>query len=429
MRLRPNRSPSLPPIRAPTAAPKALGPRAASSPTMVLLMPRYSCHSASPAARATMDPASKYDAMPARTVHFHCWPVTWLSSCCLFTSSSEVAMIQVYFPPARRFRPTSPISVATLPLFSLPFSYALHVGPEVLESFHMRPAGVGRHHQADLRDVVDDAESPLFELPAVNEQHGSLGVSDHRFLDLGFEWVDVREISFGCDPLDAQEGPVRHVRLDRVYRARSHKRECERTEDPPKPHHTPPRGICVGEEVHYRHQVGQEGDTRRAGQDAPRRVVRRGRRVDKHPLIRPKQRRSGAGQTLLLLYSLTQPLLEGVLVLREPGRNRPAMGPLDLPLTFEQREIPPRSRSRDAKLLLQPGHRATSRLADAHRYPLLTLLRYICASIRHIVIDRAVFVLNRSNPSFARSYCNGGCNSMQACIWSFTQAWGSVNLG
>src|SRR5919112_1581957 len=144
--------------------------------------------------------------MPARTVHFHCSPVTWLSSCCLFTSSSGVAMIQVNLPPACRFRSTSPISVATLPVFSLPFSYALHVDPEVLESFHVRPAGVGRYHQADL----------------------------------GFQWVDVREISFGCDPLDAQKGPVRHVRLDRVYRARSHERERESTEDPPKPHHTPP---------------------------------------------------------------------------------------------------------------------------------------------------------------------------------------------
>src|SRR5215212_303575 len=284
-------------------------------------------------------------------------------------------MIQVYFPPARRFRPTSPISVATLPLFSLPFSYALHVDPEVLESFHVRPAGVGLHHHADLRDVVDDAESPLFELPAVNEQNGSLGVPDHRFLDLGFEWVDVREISFGCDPLDAQESPVRHVRLYRVYRARSHERECERTEDPAKPHHARPRGICVREEVHYRHQVGQARDTRRTGQDAPRRVVRRGRRVDKDGLIRPEQRRRGAGQTLFLLYRLTQPLLEGVLVLRESWRNRPTMGPLDLPLTFEQREISPRSRSRNAKLFLQPGHRDTSRLADTHRYPLLTLLR------------------------------------------------------
>src|SRR5215218_2409478 len=284
-------------------------------------------------------------------------------------------MIQVNLPPACRFRSTSPISVATLPVFSLPFSYALHVDPEVLESFHVRPAGVGRYHQADLGDVVDDAESPLLELPAVNEQHGSLGVSDHRFLDLGFKWVDVREISFGCDPLDAQESPVRHVRLDRVYRARSHERECERTENPPKPHHTPPRGICVGEEVHYRHEVGQARDTRRAGQDAPRRVVGRGRRVDKHGLIHLEQRRGSACQTLLLLYSLTQPLLEGVLMLRESGRNRPAMGPLDLPLTFERREIPPRSRSRDAKLLLQPGHRDTPRLADAHHYPLLTLLR------------------------------------------------------
>src|SRR5215212_797024 len=273
--------------------------------------------------------------MPARTVHFHCWPVTWLSSCCLFTSSSEVAMIRVYLPPARRFRPTPRSSVATLPRFSLPFSYALHVDPEVLESFHIRPAGVGRHHQADLRDVVDDAESPLFELPAVNEQNGSLGVSDHRFLDLGFEWVDVREISFGCDPLDAQEGPVRHVRLDRLYRARSHERECERTEDPAKPHHARPRGICVREEVHYRHQVGQARDTRRTGQDAPRRVVRRGRRVDKDGLIRLEQRRGSACQTLLLLDRLTQPLLEGVLVLRESRRNRPAVGPLDLPLTFQ----------------------------------------------------------------------------------------------
>src|SRR5919112_2366175 len=313
--------------------------------------------------------------MPARTVHFHCSPVTWLSSCCLFTSSSGVAMIQVNLPPACRFRSTSPISVATLPVFSLPFSYALHVDPEDLESFHVRPAGVGRYHQADLGDVVDDAESPLLELPAVNEQNRSLGVSDHRLLDLGFQWVDVREISFGCDPLDAQKGPVRHVRLDRVYRARSHERERERTEDPPKPHHTPPRGICVGEQVHYRHQVGQAGDTRRAGQDAPRRVVRRSRRVDEHGLIRLEQRSGGAGQTLFLLYRLTQPLLEGVLVLREPGRNRPPMGPLDLPLAFEQREIPSRSRSRDAKLFLQPGHRDTPRLADAHRYPLPTLLR------------------------------------------------------
>src|ERR687889_426978 len=256
MRLRPNRSPSRPPIRAPIAAPKAFGPRAASSPTVVLLMPRYCCHSARPAARATMDPASRYDAMPARTVHFHCWAVTWLSSCCLFASSSKVAIIQVKPPPARRFRPTSPISVETLPLFSLPFSYALHVHPEVFESLHVRPACVGRYNQADLRDVGDDAESPLFDLPAVNEQRGPLSMPNHRLLDLGFERVDVGKIPLGCDPLDAQEGPVCQVRLDRVYRARSHEREGERAEDPPKPHHAGPGGICGGEEVHHRHQIG-----------------------------------------------------------------------------------------------------------------------------------------------------------------------------
>ena len=62
-------------------------------------------------------------------------------------------------------------------------------------------------------------------------------------------------------------------------------------------------------------------------------------------------------------------------MLRESGRNGPAMGPLDLPPTFEQRKIPPRSSRRDAKLLLQPGHRDTPRLANQHHYPLLTLLR------------------------------------------------------
>ena len=73
-------------------------------------------------------------------------------------------------------------------------------------------------------------------------------------------------------------------------------------------------------------------------------------------------------------------------MLREPGRNGPAMGPLDLPLTFEQREIPPRSRSGDAMLLLKPGYRDTPRLADAHRYPLLTLLRQICTFSCHIMM-------------------------------------------
>jgi hypothetical protein len=66
-----------------------------------------------------------------------------------------------------------------------------------------------------------------------------------------------------------------------------------------------------------------------------RRVVGRGRRVDKDGLIHLEQRRGSACQTLLLLDRLTQPLLEGVLVLRESRRNRPAVGPLDLPLTFQ----------------------------------------------------------------------------------------------
>ena len=62
-------------------------------------------------------------------------------------------------------------------------------------------------------------------------------------------------------------------------------------------------------------------------------------------------------------------------MLRETRQNRPAMGPLHLPLPLEHRKIPPRSRRRDAKLLLQPGHRDAPRLAYEHRYPLLTLLR------------------------------------------------------
>jgi hypothetical protein len=251
----------------------------------------------------------------------------------------------------------------------------LHIHTQVLESLYVPPAGVGRHHQADLRDVGDDAEPSLLELPAVNEQHGPLGMPDHRLLDLGFERVYVCEISFGCDPLDTYKSPVCDVRLDRVYRAGPDEREGERTEDPPKPHHTRPRGICGGEEVHYRYQVGQAGDVGRARKNAPRRVVRRGRRVDESGLIRLEQRRSGACQTLFLLHRLTQSLLEGVFVLRESGWNGPAVGPLDLPLMFEHREIPPRSRRRDAKLLLQPGHRDAPRLAYEHRYPLLTLLR------------------------------------------------------
>src|SRR5918994_2826904 len=185
MRLRPNRSPSRPPIRAPSAAPKAFGPRAASNPSVVLLKPRYCSHSARPAARATMDPASIYDAMPARTVHFHCWAVTWLSSF-LFTSAPEVAMIQVTPPPARRFRHPFLRRNATL-VVNLPFSYALHVHPQVLQSLHIRLTGVGRQDQAYLRDVGDDAEALLFELPPVNEQHGSLGLPDHGPLDLGLE--------------------------------------------------------------------------------------------------------------------------------------------------------------------------------------------------------------------------------------------------
>ena len=76
-------------------------------------------------------------------------------------------------------------------------------------------------------------------------------------------------------------------------------------------------------------------------------------------------------------------------MLRESGRNGPAMGPLDLPPTFEQRKIPPRSSRRDAKLLLQPGHRDTPHLANQPHYPLLTLLWQICSFFSHIVIDQA----------------------------------------
>ena len=43
---------------APIAAPMAFGPKAASKPTVVLLIPRYSCQSARPAAMATIEPAS-----------------------------------------------------------------------------------------------------------------------------------------------------------------------------------------------------------------------------------------------------------------------------------------------------------------------------------------------------------------------------------
>src|SRR5215210_768037 len=313
--------------------------------------------------------------MAARTVHYHCWAVTWSSSCCLFTSASELAMVQINPPPARRFLTKSPISIATLPLVSLLFSYALHIHPEILQSLHVWPAGVGRHHQADLRDVGDDDGAPLLELPAVDEQHGPLGLPDHRPLDLGFERVDVGEIPLRRNPLDANEGPVRDVGRDGLYRARPDEREGERSEDPPQPHQARPGGIRGREEVHYGHQICKAVDARGAGQDAPRRVVCRGRRVDEHGLIRLQKRRGGARQPLFLLNRLTQPLLEGVLVLREAGRNGPPMGPLDLPPTLEQRKIPPRSRRRDAKLLLQPGHRDTSHLTDAHHYPPLTLLR------------------------------------------------------
>src|SRR5215203_2626745 len=143
--------------------------------------------------------------MPARTVHFHCWAVTWLSSC-LFTSAPEVAMIQVT-PPPRRLLLKPPVSVATLSLVSL-LSYALYVHPEVLEGLHIRLAGVGRYDQAYLRDVGDDTEAPLFELPAVDEQSGPLRLPDHRPLDLGFERIDVRELPIWRNALDAYEGPV-----------------------------------------------------------------------------------------------------------------------------------------------------------------------------------------------------------------------------
>src|SRR5215203_4059385 len=311
--------------------------------------------------------------MPARTVHLHCCAVTWLSSC-LFTSAPEVAMIQVTPPPVRRLLLKPPVSVATLPLASL-LSHALHVHPKVLQSLHIRLAGVGRYDQAYLRDVGDDAEAPLFELPAVDEQHGTLGLPDHRPLDLGFERVDVREIPLGRDPFDADESPPCHVRLDRVYRARSYEREGERPVDPTKTYHTRPRGIHRRKQFHYRHQVGQAGEARPAGQYAPRRVVCRTRGVDKHGLLRLQERRGGAGEPLFLFDRLPQPLVEGVLVLRESGRNGSTMGPLYLPPAFEHREIPPRRGRRDAKLFLQPGYRDAPRLAYEHRYPLLPLLR------------------------------------------------------
>src|SRR5918995_3442855 len=195
-------------MRAPSAAPKAFGPRAASNPSVVLLKPRYCSHSARPAASATMDPASIYDAMPARTPHFHCWAVTWLSSSCLFTSAPAVAMIQVTPPPARCFRSSSLSPSKRYFSCQPPFSYALHVHPQIFHSLPIRLTGVGRHDQAYFRDVGDDAETPLFELPPVNEQHGSLGLPDHGPLDLGLERVDVRELPIWRDPLDAYEGPV-----------------------------------------------------------------------------------------------------------------------------------------------------------------------------------------------------------------------------
>jgi hypothetical protein len=56
--LRPHRSPSRPPIKAPTAVEIAFELNAASSPTIALFMCSADCHSASPDAPATIDPAS-----------------------------------------------------------------------------------------------------------------------------------------------------------------------------------------------------------------------------------------------------------------------------------------------------------------------------------------------------------------------------------
>jgi hypothetical protein len=64
-------------MKAPAAAPIAFGPMAARTPTAPALIPNADCHTASPDPSATIDPASRYEAMPARTVHFHCCLVMW----------------------------------------------------------------------------------------------------------------------------------------------------------------------------------------------------------------------------------------------------------------------------------------------------------------------------------------------------------------
>src|SRR5215212_7650993 len=200
-------------------------------------------------------------------------------------------------------------------------------------------------------------------LPAIDEQNGPLGLMDHGPLDLRFERVDVGELPVWCEPLDAHEFPVRHEGLYGLYRARPDEREGERPEAPTESHHTGPRRIRRREEVHERHQVGQERRTRVARQNASGRVVRPSRRIDEHALVGPKQPRSRPREPLLRLDRLAKALLERVLVLRETGRNRLTMRPLYLPLTLEHHKVTLRSGRRDAKLLLEPGHRDAPRLA------------------------------------------------------------------
>jgi hypothetical protein len=58
------------------AQPIALGPMAARTPIAPSLRLSSFWNNASPAPSATIEPASRYDAMPASTVHFHCCGVT-----------------------------------------------------------------------------------------------------------------------------------------------------------------------------------------------------------------------------------------------------------------------------------------------------------------------------------------------------------------
>jgi hypothetical protein len=124
---------------------------------------------------------------------------------------------------------------------------------------------------------------------------------------------------------------------------------------PPSPTMLAPEGSAV--------EKRSMSGTRVARQNASGRVVRRSRRIDEHALVGPKQPRSRPREPLLRLDRLAKALLERVLVLRETGRNRPTMRPLYLPLTLEHHKVTPRSGRRDAKLLLEPGHRDAPRLA------------------------------------------------------------------